>query len=360
VRAALRRGTYVVLPAAAFAVAAAPWPPALVERLFTDGWYPVLQPRLTGLTNHLPVAALDVLVGACVLAAATRVRAAWRTRTSLAGWILECLARGVRAAALVYLVFLAAWGFNYRRVPAVTRYSVDRQRVTTARLGVLATRSVQEANRLWAGARAAGPRDWEDTARDIGPAFALATRATGTAWPVVPGRPKPSLLAHTFAWAAVDGMVNPFGLEVLLNPEVLPVERPFVLAHEWAHLAGHADESEASFVGLLTCVSGPPAAQYSGWLSLLLHAAGALPAAERRAAVESLEPGPRADLRAIAARVGRAQPLVRAVSWRVYDEYLRANRVEAGVASYDAVTTLVLGSSLTASLVDPRPGPSTP
>ena len=31
-------------------------------------------------------------------------------------------------------------------------------------------------------------------------------------------------------------------------PDLLPFERPFVLAHEWAHLAGHADEAEASAV----------------------------------------------------------------------------------------------------------------
>ena len=49
-------------------------------------------------------------------------------------------------------------------------------------------------------------------------------------------------------------MINPFGLEVLVNPDLLPFERPFVAAHEWAHLAGYADESEASFVGWLTCM----------------------------------------------------------------------------------------------------------
>ena len=41
-----------------------------------------------------------------------------------------------------------------------------------------------------------------------------------------------------FRWATVDGMVNPFGLEVLINPDVLPIERPYVVAHEWGHIAG--------------------------------------------------------------------------------------------------------------------------
>ncbi len=59
-----------------------------------------------------------------------------------------------------------------------------------------------------------------------------------------------------FRKAAIDGMTDPFFLEIILNPDVLPLERPFVLAHEWAHLAGYADESEANFVAWLTCIRG--------------------------------------------------------------------------------------------------------
>src|SRR5690606_39996891 len=51
--------------------------------------------------------------------------------------------------------------------------------------------------------------------------------------PAVPGRLKRSLLGFYFRWASIDGMVNPFGLEVLRNPDLLPFERPFVAAHEW-------------------------------------------------------------------------------------------------------------------------------
>ncbi len=63
-------------------------------------------------------------------------------------------------------------------------------------------------------------------------------------------------------------MINPFGLEAIANPDLLPFERPFVAAHEWAHLAGYADESEASFVGFLTCIRAAAPAAYSGWLFL--------------------------------------------------------------------------------------------
>ena len=40
------------------------------------------------------------------------------------------------------------------------------------------------------------------------------------------------------------------------------------VAHEWAHLAGYADEGEANFVGWLVCIDAGDAARYSGWLFL--------------------------------------------------------------------------------------------
>jgi hypothetical protein len=146
----------------------------------------------------------------------------------------------------------------------------------------------------------------------------------------VTGRPKASLVARSFRLSSVDGMLNPFGLEVLLNPEVLPFERPFVLAHEWAHLAGHADESEASFLAWLTCLEGDAAAQYSGWLAVLLHAVRGSAAGRAPPALAELEAGPRADIQALQQRFERSHPFVRAVSWQVYEQYLRANRVEPG------------------------------
>ena len=56
-----------------------------------------------------------------------------------------------------------------------------------------------------------------------------------------------------------------------------------------------------------------------------------------------LDPGPRGDLRAIAERRRRnVRPLIANAGWQVYDRYLKANRVEAGAASYRQVVQLVL------------------
>jgi len=158
--------------------------------------------------------------------------------------------------------------------------------------------------------------------------------------------PKRSLLERYFRVAAIDGMTDPFFLEVILNPDTLPFERPFVLLHEWAHLAGYANESEANFVAWLACAQGDAMARYSGWLVIFEHAAASLPKTDRAKLTSQLAAGPRRDLQAAAARYARASPVVRTAARDVYDTYLRANRVSDGVASYTAVIRLMLGAGL--------------
>ncbi|HMI44443.1 MAG TPA: DUF3810 family protein, partial [Gemmatimonadaceae bacterium] len=77
------------------------------------------------------------------------------------------------------------------------------------------------------------------------------------------------------------------------------------------------------------------------------HTVGALPRADR-SAVKALDPGPLEDLRAMSARYDRSSPLVRQAARGVYDEYLKANRVAEGIASYDAVVRLMVGTRLDA------------
>ena len=68
------------------------------------------------------------------------------------------------------------------------------------------------------------------------------------------------------------------------------------------------------------------------------------PDGDRRATRASLEAGPRRDLDAIASRLARSTPVVRRNARRVYDRFLKANRVADGIASYGAVVELVLGA----------------
>ncbi len=332
------------LVAIAAAAALAPVSPAAVERWFSTGAYPHVQRLVTPMSNAVPVAWLDVL---SLVAAAWIGRRWWRALRRGEERRLPRISRAtlatITAAAVAYLAVLGLWGLNYRREPIARKLVLEARAPSTAEVLALGEDAAARLNALHRPAHDAG---WDDAPWRGGPlreAFAAAQRLVADAPAAVPGRLKPTIFGPFFRWTAVDGMINPFGLEVLANPDLLPFERPFVAAHEWAHLAGYADEAEANFVGWLTCLRADAPSRYSGWLYLYWQVAGELPGAERERIAQALQAGPRADLAAITARLRRGDlPALRRASWMVYDSYLKANRVEAGVRSYGAVVNLVL------------------
>jgi hypothetical protein len=332
--------------AVAVIAALAPVPSAVVERTYSSAVYPALQHQLTGFSNLWAVALFDVLLLGTVIGLplwwGLRLRRAppERRRRTLGRLAVDTLV----VAACFYLAFLATWGLNYRREPLNRRVDFDQQRVSHDRLIALAERSARELNRLYPE-RATVEPSMGEVAIALAPAFDRAQRMLASSRPAIPARPKRSLLQPYFVWSAIDGMANPFFLETLVNHQVLPAERPALLAHEWAHLAGYAEESEASFVGWITCLWGDGYAQYSGWLYLYREVMAQLPPVERRRLQGMLEPGPLADRQAIARRFERSSPAVTRAARTAYDGFLKANRVEAGIHSYDGVVALILGTT---------------
>jgi hypothetical protein len=170
-----------------------------------------------------------------------------------------------------------------------------------------------------------------------------------------PGRPKISrVLTPYFTASGVDGMINPIALESIVHADLLPFERPFVLAHEWAHLAGHGDEAEASAVGWFACMNGPPALAYSASLYLIMQAGGQLRGDARSRALAKIDQGVREDFEKVRQRLVRQRPIVRQASSRVYNQYLKANRVDEGTASYSRAVSVILSEPLRAALKDYR------
>src|SRR5206468_12007778 len=114
----------------------------------------------------------------------------------------------------------------------------------------------------------------------------------------------------------------------------------------------------ASFVGWLTCVRAGEEHAYSGWLFLYGEAILSVSADDRRT-LPALAAGPRADRRAIAERFRRnVSPRMSAAGWIVYDRILKANRVQAGAASYADDVPAVLAARVGPGWVPRRRGSS--
>jgi len=337
-RAALAVAT--VIAAAALVV---PWPSAVVESTYSSTLYPPWQRVATTATNALPFAAFDVILAGAVAALIGLAIASWR-RSGGGRWrhAGAALVAALGVVAVAYLWFLASWGFNYQRTPVDARVGLDRRRATPERLSAFALDTVDELNRLRPIAHG---RPWPDRnalVETLRPAFAQALPRLGVRQDVVPGVPKWSVLQPYLRWAGIDGVTNPFLPEVVVNHDLLPMEWPFTVAHEWGHLAGLAHEAEASYAGWLTCQAGTEQTRYSAALWAFGHVFAASPRDQRGVLLDRLGDGPRRDLHAIALRTSRRVQVVQRVSWATYDRYLKSNRVSEGLASYDAAIVLIL------------------
>lgn len=335
---------WVVASLLAIAAALVPVPASMVDDFYSRDMYPWLQRMMTTFTNVLPFAVLDVILIVMIFGVIYRTVRLYHVarQRGVIDALWEAFRRIVRLAAVASLLFLWAWGFNYRRLPlesilpnhVAAQPTVDTLKVAFSDAAALAaqirSRSEPEGR-------------FHSIALELREPMNVALLSLGRVPLITPSEPKLSLvLTPFFNWSGVTGMMNPYGHETIVLPDLLPYERPFVVAHEWAHLSGHADEAEASAVGWLACMKGGPSLAYSASLFLIMETANAMPENVRQESLARLDAGVRSDLDAIADRMRQERPAVQRTASRVYDEYLKANRVTDGTASYGRALRLIL------------------
>ena len=338
----------VTIVAFAVVMAAIPLPRALVETVYSRSAYPIVRQLVIGLSSLTSLVLFDLLL----IGVSVALLGWWTLRLARAsrGGRLRTLAlltgQTVVFAATLYLIFLGVWGLNYRRESLGAQLGYVESRVTEPVLETLTAAAIEHLNQLYEATQGGAWPQLDELPVRLGPAFERVQQRLGVS-PVMSGLvPKRSLLTPYFRRAGIDGMLDPFFLQILVNETVLPFERPAVTAHEWAHVAGFAHEAEANFVAWLTCLEGDVAMRYSGWSFLVPRLLAALPEASQQRLGTALAPGPRADFAAVRARLSRTIPVVRRNARRVNDRYLKANRVASGVASYGEVLRLAVGTDL--------------
>jgi hypothetical protein len=349
-----------VTPVIALVLFVVPVPTWAVDAFYSRDVYPWIQNGLTALSNLVPWAVMDVLLivtAALLVYRSARLIIAAR-RGTVAAAVGEGARRVLRAAAVVVVVFMLVWGLNYRRLPLEAALDGNMTAGPTESMLVEAVaEAVGLAVRLRPEAFASMPASNDDLARVLKDPMDRALARLHRGLLARPGRPKTSrVLTPYFTAAGVDGMINPLALESIIHADLLPFERPFVLAHEWAHLAGHGDEAEASAVGWLACMNGPPALAYSASLYLVMEGGSQLRGEARTRAYAGIDRGLREDFEKIRQRLSRRQPQVRQASSKLYDQYLKANRVEEGTASYSRAVNVILSEPLRGALREYKNG----
>jgi hypothetical protein len=342
VKAARGYAADIILIALAGALQWIALPASWIENSYANGIYAALARTFVPLANAVPFAVGDVLFCAIVLGVVVYWIVGWRrTGGSLPSRAFKLILRTGAIVALILLWFDAAWALNYRRVPIVRRVAFDPARLSVRNVSAFSAEIVNGLNATAPLAHAERSTETQLEAA-LADAFGPVVARLGDRYDVIVSRPKRTVFDWWFAKAGIGGQWDPFAYETVVNAQFLPFERPFAIAHEWGHVAGFGDESDANLIAALTTLrSRDPFIRYSG----LFWAYGFLPDGDRRGL--HLSALVRADIAAARRRFLRTyDPRLSAMQWYVYDKYLRANRVHAGVASYSLFVQVLVGTPL--------------
>jgi hypothetical protein len=302
------------------------FPAAAVEAVYARSLYPGISSFAAPVADAISMSWLDVAIAAGILLLAALFR--WRA-----------LRLGLNVLAALYLVFFWSWGLNYHRQPLASKLPFDVQHADPAGIDLFAKRTAIEINRLYLE-KDRTPYDEQRVRQEaVYRVRHVVGIIDGLDWPAAQ-RVKSSFFVNPwFRVAGVEGLFNPFGQEPLVSNTLLDIERPFVIAHELAHVRGYPNEGEANLIAVFaTIVSNDPHLQYSGWLNLWLYL-------RTRELDTLLDPGPQQDVQRVFERARREQ--IRWISnlqTAVLDWYLKANRVEEGIRSYSQMVVMAAGT----------------
>lgn len=271
-------------------------------------------------------------------------------------WICVWLRNGIWVGAGFLWLFLFTFGLNYQRPMLFDLLGYEQRKAEPLELEELGHLMVEGVNQTYMEAHAGG-----DPAPDRGKIVKLLNESFDSVPEVrlLPrgdfAPPKPVYASEVLTRLGISGVYFPLTAEPNFNADIPDFQIPFTIAHEMAHQRGVARESEANFVAYVVCInSHDPFVRYSGYrngLGVLSELHRVEPEKAKELA-KQLGTGYREDSRRAALFWAKAAGAAGALSHRMNDLYLRANRVKAGVADYSNSTTLIIAYHLRQKSVD--------
>jgi hypothetical protein len=324
-------------------------PASFVERFYANGFYVRLQSFFTPVTNLLPFAIYDLLILTVILG----LPGWWIVRIVKAGKgkRLRCTAtlfiNTLVLTAIIFLIFQLLWGFNYMRQPLRQKLDYNTERINEDAAIRLYHLCVERLNAEVDEAHKTALPDDEEWRRRLQPSYSGLLKEFGRTNDITLARAKATLFDKYLEASGISGFINPFGHETIVGRGYHSLDRAFTLAHEWGHLAGFADESEASFIGLLALLRSEDAVcRYAGWLAMYSH----MPLRSLKeklktdnAQIPQVSTAVENDLRTMneEAEKRRISPVVSKAQWQMYDQFLKAQHA---TASYGELISLVMGT----------------
>ena len=241
-----------------------------------------------------------------------------------------------------YILFYFLWGFNYFRNDLNERLKLEKHEPNTKAFLVQLKKLVENTNKSWCSFE-----DWdvEKVDQNIENSYKKLAPVLKIKYPSGKRNPKSITVSRFFAQAGISGYYGPFFNEVHVNSYILPIEYPYILAHEKAHQLGVTNEAEANFYAWLVCTkSNSKQLKYSANLHVLqyfLYQGYQLE--EYPEIIAKLDKRVKKDLQAIREHwMSMRNEKIDEAASKVNDFYLKTNKIKDGVKEYSGVVKFVM------------------
>ena len=245
----------------------------------------------------------------------------------------------------VYVWFYLGWCVNYSRSSIYTRIDASQAVYDEAAFRAFLNNYVEKINGSWTDVKPMDSTDFESQMKDF---YKDVPKEYGLAGPRSWQHPKPMLFNRLWSATGIQGFMGPLFSETHLNSDLLPIEHPYVQAHEYSHLLGVSNEAEANWWAYQVCMaSRDPGVRYSALLKTMPYvwsnAKESLPEEDFKAWTDTIRPEVKNDLRAVQKHWQelRSPAIDKVQSW-MYDIFLKANNIPSGTKNYSEVVQLLI------------------
>jgi hypothetical protein len=329
--------------------------PAMVERYYSSGLYPVLLDVRLWITAWLPFSIGDLLyIFVCIYLIYKLIRSLIHIKKE--GISKAKVWRASAIILLVWISFKLLWGLNYDRLGAGHLLDIEQKAYSGAAVDSLVNELIDSLNSTRKLLTQVKIQVDTLPVGNPAPYFSWAQEAyqrAKTSYTFLPKqapRVKATLFNPLADYVGFTGYFNPFTAEGQVRTDMPGLELPFVACHETAHMLGFASESEANLIGYLVAIqSTNPYVRYSAYNEIFTYAQreqfvlfaqqkdsvgfmGAV--AQNRARLDTLV---KQDRQALRRFFNRHRSSVAPIMAGVYEQYLFLNKQNAGLKSYDEV-----------------------
>jgi vacuolar-type H+-ATPase subunit E/Vma4 len=247
--------------------------------------------------------------------------------------------------AATYILFYVLWGFNYFREDLYSRLKLVKHEPNTKAFVAQLKNLVESTNKSWCTFE-----NWNKKEVDLNieKSYKSLASALKIKYPAGKRKAKTITISRFFAQAGISGYYGPFFNEIHVNSYILPVEYPFILAHEKAHQFGITNEAEANFYAWLVCTnSKSKQLQYSANLHVLQYFLyQGYQIDEYPEIIAKLDKRVKKDLEKIRENwMSLRNEKIDAAASKVNDFYLKTNKIKEGVKEYSGVVKFVMDYS---------------